>query len=456
MTSQGPKAPPAPASGAEQEVARLCSELIRIDTSNAGDDAGPGERVAAEYVAEKLADVGLEPTVVEPAPHRTSVVTRLAGTDPGRDALLIHCHLDVVPAVAADWTVHPFSGEVRDGFVWGRGALDMKNMCAITLAVVRQRLREGRRPSRDVVVAFVADEEHSGALGAGHLVLRRPELLDGCSEAIGEGGGFSVHAARSDGTPVRLYPVGTAQRGTAWLRLAAHGTAGHGSRRNRDNAVTRLAAALARIGAHDWPVRLTQPVRDFLREAGSALGVEADLADLAESTGDADAVLARLGPAAVLAEQVLRHSANPTMLDAGYKVNVIPGTAAGHLDGRVLPGYEDEFLAEIDRLSGPGITREFVSRQPAVDAPYSGPVVSAIRTALAAEDPGARPVPFCSTGGNDGKWFARLGMAAYGFAPLRLTPGLDYSAMFHGVDERINVDALRFGVRVLDRILAAA
>ena len=455
MASQD-RAPPVSASDAEQEVTRLCSELIQIDTSNAGDDAGPGERIAAEYVAEKLAEVGLDPTMVEPAPRRTSVVARLEGADPAREALLIHCHLDVVPAVAADWTVHPFSGEVRDGFVWGRGAVDMKNMCAITLAVIRQRLRQGRKPPRDVVVAFVADEEHSGAFGAGHLVLQRPELLDGCTEAIGEGGGFSVHATRVDGTPVRLYPVGAAQRGTAWLKLVAHGAAGHGSRRHPDNAVTRLAAAMARIGTHEWPVRLTRPVRDFLRETGAALGVEHDLADMAESTGDVDGVLAKLGPAAVLAAQVLRHSASPTMLDAGYKVNVIPGAATGYLDGRVLPGYEEEFFAEIDRLSGPGVTREFVSRQPAVDAPYAGPVVSAIRAALAAEDPGARAVPFCSAGGNDGKWFSQLGMAAYGFVPLRLTPGLNFSALVHGVDERINVGALQFGVRVLDRLLTAA
>ncbi|MGH3727312.1 MAG: M20/M25/M40 family metallo-hydrolase [Micromonosporaceae bacterium] len=455
MASESSVAAPS-LSDAEQEVARLCSELIGIDTSNAGDDAGPGERTAAEYVAEKLAEVGLEPTMVEPEPRRTSVVARLEGTDPGRAALLIHCHLDVVPAVASDWTVHPFSGEVRDGFVWGRGAVDMKHMCAMTLAVIRQRLRQGRRFSRDVVVAFVADEEHTGAFGAGHLVGQRPELLDGCAEALGEGGGFSVHAERVDGTPVRLYPVGTAQRGTAWLRLVAHGAAGHGSRRHPDNAVTRLAAAMARIGGHEWPVRLTRPVRDFLTETGSALGVRQDLADVVERTGDVDAVLATLGPAAALAEQVLRHSANPTMLDAGYKVNVIPSDAAGYVDGRVLPGYEEEFLSEIDRLSGPGLTREFVSHQPAVDAPYAGAVVSAIRTALAAEDPGGRAVPFCSGGGNDGKWFSRLGMAAYGFAPLRGTPGLNYSGMVHGIDERIEVDALRFGVRVLDRLLTAA
>lgn len=455
MTSQH-SAALASAGNAEQEVARLCSELIGIDTSNAGDDSGPGERVAAEYVAEKLAEVGLEPVMVEPAPRRTSVVARLEGADPSRDALLIHCHLDVVPAVPADWTVHPFSGEVRDGFVWGRGAVDMKNMCAMTLAVVRQRLRERRKPPRDVVVAFVADEEHTGALGAGHLVDRRPELLDGCAEAIGEGGGFSVPAARADGAPIRLYPVGTAQRGTAWLKLTARGTAGHGSRRHRDNAVTRLATALARIGAHEWPIQLTQPVRDFLRESASALGVELDLASLADGAGDVDAALTALGPVAALAEPVLRHSANPTILDAGYKINVVPGAATGYVDGRVLPGYQREFLAEIDRLSGAGVTREFVSDQPPVNAPYSGPVVAAIRAALAAEDPAARPVPFCSAGGNDGKAFARLGMAAYGFAPLRLAPGLNYSAMFHGVDERIDIDALRFGVRVLDRFLTAS
>src|SRR5436190_9533233 len=175
---------------AEDEVVELCQELIRVDSSNYGDRSGPGEREAAEVVAARLAEVGLEPEIVDTGPRRTNVVARVKGADASRTPLLIHGHLDVVPADADDWTVHPFSGEVRDGCVWGRGAVDMKDMVAMTLAVVRQRLREGRPPVRDLVLAFLADEEAGGHDGAHRLVDERPDLFDGVEEGIGEVGGF--------------------------------------------------------------------------------------------------------------------------------------------------------------------------------------------------------------------------------------------------------------------------
>jgi Peptidase family M20/M25/M40 len=177
---------------AEDEVATLCSDLIRIDTSNYGDNSGPGERPAAEQVAALFSDVGLEPVLLESHWGRASVVTRIAGEDPSRPPLLIHGHLDVVPADAADWAVHPFSGEIVDGTIWGRGAVDMKDMDAMMLAVVRQRMREGRRPPRDVVIAFLADEEAGGSYGGRWLVHNHPDLFEGVTEAIGEVGGFSA------------------------------------------------------------------------------------------------------------------------------------------------------------------------------------------------------------------------------------------------------------------------
>jgi acetylornithine deacetylase/succinyl-diaminopimelate desuccinylase-like protein len=431
----------------EDEVVSLTSELIQIDTSNYGGGSG-SERPAAEYVASQLADAGIEAVLLESAPGRANVVARVAGSSPSLPALLVHGHLDVVPAVASDWSVHPFSGEVRDGVVWGRGAVDMKNMVAMMLAVALGWVREGRSPQRDVVFAFTADEEDRAAAGADWLVRKHADLFEGCTEGISESGAYTFHA----GDGVRLYPIGAGERGTAWLDLVARGTAGHGSRVNRDNAVGALAAAVARIDAYDWPVRLTPTVRAALTSIGAAVGVAID----PDASGfDVDAVLERLGPARRLVEATIRNSANPTMLSAGYKVNVIPGVATGRIDGRVLPGTEDEFEAALDELTGPFVEWSYHHRSTALSAPVDSPTFAAMSAAVLAEDPGAHVVPVCMAGGTDAKQFSRLGIVGYGFAPLRLPPSFDYHALFHGVDERVPVDALRFGVRVLDRFLSS-
>jgi acetylornithine deacetylase/succinyl-diaminopimelate desuccinylase-like protein len=426
---------------AQDEVAALTSDLIRIDTSNPGDHSGPGERAAAEHVAALLAEVGLEPKIFESHDKRASVVARVEGTDSSREALLIHGHLDVVPADASDWRVDPFSGEITEGCVWGRGAVDMKNMDAMILAVLRQRLREGRRPPRDVVLAFLADEEAGGSWGARWLVDNHAGEFEGVTEAIGEVGGFSVTIGGK-----RLYLLQTAEKGMAWMRLAAHGRAGHGSMINSDNAVTELAEAVARVGRHEWPVRATEAAFAFARHASIALGVAFDPEDPA-------AVLAKLGPIAKMVGATLTNTANPTMLSAGYKVNVIPQVAAAQIDGRFLPGYEDEFFREVDALIGPGVSREQVQHDIAVETSFDGDLVTAMAQALAAEDPDGEMVPYCLSGGTDAKSFARLGIRCFGFAPLRLPPELDFAGMFHGVDERVPVSALQFGVRVLDNFL---
>ena len=426
---------------AQDEVAALCSDLIKIDTTNPGDHSGPGERAAAERVAVLLADAGLEPTVLESRPGRASVVTRISGTDPARPALLIHGHLDVVPATAADWQVPPFSGEISGGCVWGRGAVDMKDMDAMILTVVRQRLREGRRPPRDVVLAFVADEEAGGTWGARWLVDSHPELFEGVTEAIGEVGGFSATIGGQ-----RIYPIQTAEKGMAWMRLTARGTAGHGSMLQPDNAVTELAETVARIGRHEWPVRLTPSVRAFLAAAAAALGIDF-------SPNAADEVLAKLGPITRMVGATLTNTVNPTVLNAGYKVNVVPQAATADVDGRFLPGHEEEFFAEVDGLLGPGVRREFIHHDIALETTFDGDLCAAMSAALLAEDPAARIVPYCLSGGTDAKSFSRLGIRCFGFTPLRLPADLDFSGMFHGVDERVPVEALRFGVRVLDRFL---
>jgi acetylornithine deacetylase/succinyl-diaminopimelate desuccinylase-like protein len=434
-------APSALSAAAQDEVVDLCQELIRIDTSNYGDGSGPGERVAAEYVAAKLADVGLEPELYEAAPGRTTVVARWAGTDPSRDALLVHGHLDVVPAQASDWKVDPFAGEIADGCVWGRGAVDMKDMDAMVLSVVRDRMRTNRPPPRDVVLCFLADEEAGGRFGSHWMTENHPELFEGCTEGISEVGGFSI-TVRDD---LRLYPIETAEKGMAWMRLVADGTAGHGSMLNPDNAVTAVAAAVARIGAYEFPVRVTPTVRAFLAEVADAYGIDVDPEQPAE-------VLRRLGALSRVVGATLRNTANPTMLAAGYKTNVIPGRAEAQIDGRTLPGFEDEFLATIDELLGPTVRREMVNYDIPLETTFDGALVEAMSAAVRAEDSQGRAVPYCLSGGTDAKAFSTLGIRGFGFAPLRLPPDMDFTGMFHGVDERVPVDALQFGARVLDRL----
>ncbi|MEY9857229.1 acetylornithine deacetylase/succinyl-diaminopimelate desuccinylase-like protein [Catenulispora sp. GAS73] len=431
------------------EVVGFLRDLIRIDTSN---PVKP-ERPAAEYVAEKLAEAGLEPQIFESEPGRASVVARIEGSDPSADALLLHGHLDVVPADPADWTFDPFAAEVRDGMVWGRGAVDMKDMDAMMLAVTRRMLREGRKPRRDVVLAFLADEEAGGNYGAKFLAKEHPDLFDGVSEAVSEVGGYSYEVSPE----LRFYLIETAQKGLAWMRLQARGQAGHGSMINDDNAVTALAEAVARIGRHDWPVTLTPTVTTFLTEVTEALGVDFDPKDPAS----ARAAVAKIGPLARFIGATLQHTANPTKLEAGYKVNVIPERAFAEIDGRFLPGLEQEYFAEIDKLLGPDVTREFSHYDIALEAPFEVPLVEKMMASLQAEDPAARIVPYCLSAGTDNKTFGVMDMGrgvirGYGFVPLKLDPSLDFAAMFHGVDERVPLDALEFGSKVLDRFLTVA
>lgn len=439
MRSNAAYAHPAPT----DEVIGLCQDLLRIDTTNTGDnDTSVGERRAAEYVAEKLAEVGIDSVLYESAPRRANLVARIPGTDRNRPGLLVHGHLDVVPADADEWSVHPFSGELRDGYLWGRGAIDMKDFDAMTLAVVRHWQRSGIRPPRDVVLAFTADEEAGSEYGAHFLVEQHPDLFAGCTEGIGEVGGFSYTVNENQ----RLYLIETAQKGIDWLRLHARGRPGHGSMVHDDNAVTALAAAVARIGQHRFPVVVTDTVRAFLLEVSEALGIELD-------PDDPETAIGKLGPIANLIGATIRNTANPTRLAAGYKDNVIPGRASATIDCRSLPGQSELLERQLRGLVGPDIEIEYLQRQPALETTFDGALVEAISAALRAEDPGARPVPYMLSGGTDAKAFTQLGIRCFGFAPLRLPADLNFSALFHGIDERVPVDGLQFGVRVLDRFL---
>lgn len=425
----------------EDEVVRICQELIRIDTSNYGDNVGPGERAAAEYTAGLIEEVGLGTQIFESEPGRASVIARMAGSDPSLPALVVHGHLDVVPAQKEDWTVDPFSGEEKDGLIWGRGAVDMKDMDAMILSVLRSMQREKIQPKRDLIFAFFADEEAGGKYGASWLVDHKPELFDGATEAISEVGGFSATIGGQ-----RTYLLQTAEKGISWLRLVAHGRAGHGSQINTDNAVTRLARAVTRVGEYKWPIELTPTTRQFLDGVTELTGVEFD-------ADNPDTLLAELGTVARFVGATLQNTSNPTVLKSGYKHNVIPGTAEALIDVRTLPGQEEQVLATIKELAGDGVDVTYDHKDVSLEVPFAGNLVDSMIDALHSQDPGAKVLPYTLSGGTDNKSLSRLGITGYGFAPLQLPDELDFTGMFHGVDERVPTESLKFGSRVLNRLL---
>jgi acetylornithine deacetylase/succinyl-diaminopimelate desuccinylase-like protein len=422
----------------ETEALEICRDLIRIDTSNFGDDSGPGERQAAEYVAASLAEVGIESEILESEHGRASVVARWGNQDSPKPGLLIHGHLDVVPAQAADWSVDPFAAEVVDGYLFGRGAVDMKDFDGMLLSVVRARQRAGVLPDRPVTLVFTADEEAGGVLGAHWLVEHRPDLFEGCTEAIGEVGGFSTEIGGQ-----RLYLIETGEKGIAWMRLRARGTAGHGSMANRDNAVTHLAQGLIRLGEHEWPAEPGPSMQLLLAKVRELTGTD----------GTPDELLEHFGPAVRMIGAGMRNTSNATMLEAGYKHNVIPGEAIAYVDGRYLPGHADTFVPAVQGVVGERVAVETYISQPALEYAFEGDLVDAMTVALHSQDPDAHIAPFVMSGGTDAKAWDKLGITSYGFVPLRLPADLDFTALFHGVDERVPVASLEFGAKVFDELL---
>ena len=428
----------------ESDVITLTQELIRIDTSNWGDSPETvGEAEAAEYCATRLREAGWHPEVITTSSDtRRGLVCRIPGTDPNASAIVVHGHLDVVPAMAHEWTHPPFAAEIADGFIWGRGAVDMKNMDAMILAIARHWGREGIRPRRDTIIVFFPDEEAGMQHGSQWFVRNRPDIFEGATEAIGEVGGFSI-SVRDD---LRLYPIQTAEKGIRWLRLRAAARAGHGSMIHTDNAVTELARAVTRVGEHKWPIRRTKTVDQFLASLSDAYGVEIDPAD-------SDGLVSKLGTLGLLVGATMQNTANPSMLQAGYKVNVIPSEAVAYIDGRVLPGYEHEFDVTIRELVGQSIEMEYMSHDIAIEAPFDTLTVDLMASVLRAEDPQSLTVPYMISGGTDAKALSGLEIDCYGFSPLQMPANLDYWRLFHGVDERVPVDGLKFGVRTLDRFM---
>jgi acetylornithine deacetylase/succinyl-diaminopimelate desuccinylase-like protein len=425
----------------EDEVVSICQDLIRIPSVNFGEGKGD-ERAVADYVVASLAEVGISSQVFESAPNRCNVIALIEGSDSKRPGLVLHGHLDVVPAHAPDWQVDPFAGEIRDGLIWGRGAVDMKNVDAMILAIVRNWKRTGFVPSRNILLAFFADEEAGSDFGSRYMVREHPEVFDGYTEAISEVGGFSVTLSNGK----RLYFIEAAQKGIHWMKLTAHGRAGHGSMVNTENAVTLLSNAVAKLGTYVWPQRYTETVKVLFRRIADATGRPYDENDLRP-------LLDEIGPTARMIGATLSNTSNPTILEAGYKANVIPGSASAVIDGRFLPGFEDEMNETIRSIIGPDIEIETLTRDIALEVNFTGPLVDAMCAAIISEDPEGIPVPYLMSGGTDNKALSALGIVGYGFSPLKLPPDLDFMALFHGVDERVPIDSLKFGVRTLDSFL---
>jgi acetylornithine deacetylase/succinyl-diaminopimelate desuccinylase-like protein len=422
-------------------VIELCSRLVAIDSSNS-------ERPVADYIVEQLVAVGYEPVVLESAPGRANVMLRVAGSDPGLEAFLVNGHLDVVQAEADQWSVDPFGGVVKDGYIWGRGAMDMKDMVASSLSTLLRWKEKGTGPRRDMVFAFVADEETGGAFGSDWLVAEHPEWFAGVTAGISEGGGAPVKEVDAAGVTHWFYPVGAAERGTLHMRLRVTGESGHALRGWADNAVTHLVDALHRLAHHEWPLALIPVSRAFLEGATATLGIETDL-----STDEGvEAALAALGDE-LRSDIPSRGSLNATVLRAGYQVNVIPGIAEAEVDVRSIPGSETEMLAEIDRLLGPRVTREFIANDPGISAPIDTAWFRAISEAIVAHDEEAVVLPYLLGGGTDAKAFAKLGIHCYGFAPLGRDPEGRVEGGMHGVDERMPVAALEIGATILEKFL---
>ena len=428
----------------EEDVVQLCQELIQIPSVNYGEGKGD-EKAAAEYVAAKMKEVGIESKIYESAPNRCSVVARIEGRDKSKPGLVVNGHLDVVPANAADWSVDPFSGAIKDGCIWGRGAVDMKNMDAMILAVIRLWAKHNYQPERTIVIVFFGDEEAGGIYGSRWMAEKHPEVFAGCSETVSEVGGFSLTLLSGK----RVYAIEASQKGIEWMRLTAEGVAGHGSMVNNANAVTRLSEAIAKIGNYTWPQRITKTSDLFFQKISEISGKPYDKNNL-------QPLIDEVGPMGKMIGATLCNTTNPTMLEAGYKANVIPQSASAVVDGRTLPGYEKELLDTVRSLVGEHVKVESLVSDIPLEVEFGGPLVDAMIAAIKSEDPEGIPIPYLLSGGTDNKALAKLGIVGYGFSPLKLPPDLDFTGLFHGIDERVPIDSLQFGARTLFHFLVNA
>jgi acetylornithine deacetylase/succinyl-diaminopimelate desuccinylase-like protein len=416
------------------DVVTLARDLIRIDTSNP--DAT--EEKAADYVVDVLSGTGALIDVVEPAPGRRSIVARLPGSDPDLPAVLVHGHLDVVPAAHGRWRHDPFAGDIAGGCLWGRGAVDMKGAVAMMLSA--QLALAQRRARRTMIFAYFADEEMGGALGSAWIVRERPELLADAAFAIGEMGGFSVTLPNGR----RVFPLQLAEKGMLWVRIVVPGTPGHAAFSSEGNAAVRAAALVQRVAALEIEDEPTPAFTAMLEQVARLAGA---------TPADAPEVLGRLGAFGQAALRGGRTFFTPTVIHAGEKLNVIPGEATVGVDCRFVPGGGDRALAAIRSLLDDDMTCEVLTSMPGLQSPLDGEVVDRITQAIGAVDPEAAVLPYVLPAGTDAQHLAELGIQGYGFTPAPMQSDFDYFSMFHAVDERIPLDALTSGSALFTDLL---
>jgi acetylornithine deacetylase/succinyl-diaminopimelate desuccinylase-like protein len=433
-----------------QDAVELLRALVRFDTSNPpGDEA---ECIA--YLAEGLRQAGLEPELVSPAPRRANLVARLPARGGGDlPPLLLNGHVDVVAAEVGRWRHPPFAGEVHGGAVWGRGTVDMKQMVAMSVTVIRLLARLGAPLRRDLLLAAVADEEAGCAMGSAYLVDHHPDKVR-AGFALGEVGGFTLNLGRRP-----VYPVQVAEKGVCWMRARTRGATGHGSLPRADNAVVRLAEAVTRASRR-LPLHPSPEVRRFIAAlADSQPRPARDILPLLLRPRLSNLVLDRMvrqPTAARGLNALLRNTISPTVLRAGYKTNVIPGEAVAELDGRIAVGSsEQELLAELAAVLGPDVELEVLRSVPPTVASPDTELFEVIGEVVAEHHPGAVAVPSVTPGFTDAKYWSELGATCYGFAPIRLEPSDGaFADLFHGDDERVPVAGFKAGLRMLADVVA--
>jgi len=423
-----------------QRPAELLQRLIRFDTTNP-----PGnEAECIAFIHGLLTDAGIKTQILARQPERPNLIARL----PGRgDAppLLLYGHVDVVTIQGQQWRHPPFEGRIVDGFVWGRGALDMKGGVAMMLAAfLRARAEEATLPG-DVILAILSDEEAGGEVGAQFLVNEHADLFEGVRYAIGEFGGFSLYVGNR-----RFYPIQVAEKQICWLNATVRGPAGHGSLPVRGGAMAKLADLLQKLDRHRLPVHITPVARSMLETMAASLGgLNGLILRQLVNPRLTDSVLNVLGGRVRIFDPMLHNTVSPTMLQGSDTINVIPGEVSVKLDGRLLPGQRpDDLIKELRQILGGDVELEVIRHDPGPDELDMG-LFDTLAGILREADPDGIPVPLLLTGVTDGRFFCRLGIQTYGFLPMRLPEDFNFVQTIHAADERIPVDAVDFGANAI-------
>ncbi len=427
----------------EDDALELFRALLRLNTVNP-----PGnETPAAKLLFDRLERAGLNPVLLESAPGRGNVVARLKGTG-AKPPLLLTAHLDVVAVEPEHWKHPPFGAEIHDGYVWGRGAVDMKHMAAMSVVVLEQLKKRGVMLERDLIFAGVADEESGSRWGAEWLVENHPDLVR-AEYALGEIGGWSLHLGK-----VTYYPIQIAQKGTVWGRMRAHGHAGHGSIPRPDNAVVRLAKAVADIGSRRLPQHTSGPMRAMVDGLARAQSLPSAAVMRAVLNPLFAPRVLKLFPDSVARSfaALLANTVTPTVLRAGSKTNVIPGTAEAEFDGRIAPGQtKDDLLRELREVVGQEIEIEVFETTPPVETPADTELFRSLCESIKAVDPAGVPIPYVIPGFTDARAFSKLGTHYYGFAPVRFPKedNVAFADLYHAHNERAPVEGFKWGLRLL-------